>query len=62
MNTDYHIIEAIRDMSKQGDTFDARNRRFLQTVIDNIRYILQDEEDVIRCQYVLKQDKSETFN
>lgn len=49
MNTDYHIIEAIRDMSKQGDTFDARNRRFLQTVIDNIRYILQDEEDVIRC-------------
>ena len=38
--TDYHIIEALRDMAKQSDNFHNRNKRFLQTLVDNIRYIL----------------------
>ena len=38
--TDYHIIEALRDMAKQTDNFHNRNKRFLQTLVDNIRYIL----------------------
>lgn len=38
--TDYHVVEALRDMSKQTNTFHNRNKRFLQTLIDNIHFIL----------------------